>query len=219
MESFFVLGGVNMKKRIIFDQDNTLVTWTDDSYNTLDTTFKKLEISLTKEDKEIIIEAICEYEDYYDTYTKTNMIDFVNKKLNKTLPNIWLDIWLEELSNRDSILEPNVLEILEYLSQKYEIIVLTNWFTYSQKNNLNKLQVLQYINLVIGTDQVKNKPNKEAFLKACGNVPVEECIMIGDSFKTDILGAYEAGLDAIWYNPKNKQLKQKIKVKQINNLI
>lgn len=47
-----------MKKRIIFDQDNTLVTWTDDSYNTLDTTFKKLEIPLTKEDKEIIIEAI-----------------------------------------------------------------------------------------------------------------------------------------------------------------
>ena len=43
--------------------------------------------------------------------------------------------------------------------------------------------------------------------------------MIGDSFKTDILGAYEVGLDAIWYNPKNKQLKQKIKVKQINNLI
>lgn len=126
---------------------------------------------------------------------------------------------VRRLSNRDSILEPNVLEILEYLSQKYEIIVLTNWFTYSQKNNLNKLQVLQYINLVIGTDQVKNKPNKEAFLKACGNVPVEECIMIGDSFKTDILGAYEAGLDAIWYNPKNKQLKQKIKVKQINNLI
>ena len=37
-----------MKKRIIFDQDNTLVTWTDDSYNTLDTTFKKLEIPLKK---------------------------------------------------------------------------------------------------------------------------------------------------------------------------
>ena len=132
-----------MKKRIIFDQDNTVVTWTDDNYNTLDTTFERLKIPFTKKDKELIIEAICEYEDYYNIYTKSNMVDFVNKKLNKTLPDIWLDIWLEELSNRNSILEPNALEILNYLSQKYEVVVITNWFTYSQKNNLNKLQVLR----------------------------------------------------------------------------
>ena len=208
-----------MKKRIIFDQDNTLVTWNDESYHTLDMAFEKLNISLKKHEKELIIDAICTYEEHYEIYTKENMIYFVNQRLGKNLPDIWLDIWLEELSNRNSVLEPNALKILEYLSSKYEIVVLTNWFTYSQKNNLNKLQALKYINFVIGTDHVKNKPNKEAFLKACGDVPKEDCIMIGDNFETDIVGAYESGLDAIWYNPKNKQLNQKIKVKQIHNLI
>ena len=208
-----------MKKRIIFDQDNTLITWNDESYDTLDAVFEKLNISLKKSEKELIIDAICTYEEHYEIYTKANMVCFVNQKLDKNLPDIWLDIWLEELSNRNSVLEPNALKTLEYLSSKYEIVVLTNWFTCSQKNNLNKLQILKYINSVIGTDYVKNKPNKEAFLKACGNYSVEECIMIGDSFETDIVGAYEAGLDAIWYNPKKKPLNQKIKVKQIHNLI
>ena len=43
--------------------------------------------------------------------------------------------------------------------------------------------------------------------------------MIGDNFDIDILGAYSAGMDAIWYNPKHKQPKQKIKVDEIDNLM
>ena len=108
---------------------------------------------------------------------------------------------------------------MNYLNEKYELVVLTNWFSNSQINILKKLGILHYFNEIIGTDQVLNKPNKEAFLKACGNYKIEECLMIGDNFDIDILGAYSAGMDAIWYNPKHKQPKQKIKVDEIDNLM
>ena len=144
---------------------------------------------------------------------------YINKKLNKLLPENWIDIWLEQLSNRYALLEPNTKDILNYLNEKYELVVLTNWFSNSQINILKKLGILHYFNEIIGTDQVLNKPNKEAFLKACGNYKIEECLMIGDNFDIDILGAYSAGMDAIWYNPKHKQPKQKIKVDEIDNLM
>lgn len=208
-----------MIKRVIFDQDNTLVKWREENWTTLDETFQKLNYKITTNDKSKIIESINNYEKKYSMYMKEDMYLYINKKLNKLLPENWIDIWLDQLSNRYALLEPNTKDILNYLNEKYELVVLTNWFSISQINILKKLGILHYFNEIIGTDQVLNKPNKEAFLKACGNYKIEECLMIGDNFDIDILGAYSAGMDAIWYNPKHKQPKQKIKVDEIDNLM
>lgn len=208
-----------MIKRVIFDQDNTLVSWLDEIWDTLDETFLDLNELLSKQDKEKIIEAIDTYEQFYSKYDKKDMYSYINQKLDKILPSNWIDIWLDKLSNRNTILEPNTKEILAYLKGKYELVVLTNWFSYSQKNILKNSQILDYFDDIISTDEVLNKPNKEAFLKACGNHKVEECIMIGDNFNTDIIGAYDAGMEAIWYNRKHKQQITKIKVQEIDNLI
>ena len=40
--------------------------------------------------------------------------------------------------------------------------------------------------------------------------------MIGDSFEADILGAIDIGLDAIFFNPKNKESQNGIKT--VNHL-
>lgn len=207
-----------MIKRIIFDQDDTLVTWKEENWNTLDETFIKLNYKLTKEDKQKIIECIDSYEEVYNRYVKEDMYIYVNKKLNKTLPENWIDIWLDKLSDRNILLEPNTKEILEYLKSKYELVILTNWFSKSQINILKKTGIYHYFNDVITTDEILNKPNREAFLKACGNHNPNECIMIGDNFKIDIIGAYNAGMDAIWYNPKHKKQIQKQKIIEIDNL-
>lgn len=207
-----------MKKRIIFDQDNTLVSWLEENWNTLDETFMKLNMQITKEDKQSIIECINSYEKSYNKYVKEDMYIYINKKLNKTLPESWIDVWLDQLSNRYVILEPNTKDILNYLKEKYELVILTNWFSSSQINILKKLKILDYFDEIIGTDEVLNKPNKEAFLRACGNHNIEECLMIGDNYKVDILGALDMGMDAIWYNPKHNKLTEKRKMIEIDNL-
>ena len=66
------------------------------------------------------------------------MYIYINKKLNKTLPESWIDVWLDQLSNRYAILEPNTKDILNYLKEKYELVILTNWFSSSQINILKK---------------------------------------------------------------------------------
>ena len=48
------------------------------------------------------------------------------------------------------------------------------------------------------------KPNKNAFINACGNINPSECMMIGDSYEKDILPAYEAGLQVIFFNRVRK---------------
>ncbi|MCK4433243.1 MAG: HAD family hydrolase, partial [Methanomicrobia archaeon] len=36
----------------------------------------------------------------------------------------------------------------------------------------------------------------------------EECLYVGDSYGTDILGAKKAGMQTCWFNPKNLPLPQ-----------
>lgn len=47
------------------------------------------------------------------------------------------------------------------------------------------------------------KPRIEIFRIALDKTEcvASECIMIGDSYKADMIGAYGAGMDGIWYNP------------------
>lgn len=207
-----------MIKRVIFDQDNTLITFLDDIWYTLDDTFEDLNYQFNNNKKQIIINCVAKYEEIYNQYNKEYMYKYINEELNEKLPIDWIDIWLDKLSNRKLTLEPYTKEILEYLKQKYELVVLTNWFSFSQINILKKANIYNYFDKFIGTDEVLNKPNMEAFIKGIGNHKPEECLMVGDNFNIDIIGAYQAGLEAIWYNPKHKQLNEKIKVIEIDNL-
>ena len=208
-----------MIKRVIFDQDDTLVTFTNEIWNTLDETFEELNYPFTDENKINIMKCIDDYEKYYNQYKKEYMYKYVNEILNEILPTNWIDVWLEKLYNRIVSLEINTIEILNYLKSKYELVVLTNWFASSQINTLKQLGIYHYFDEVIGTDNTLNKPNIEAFIKACGNNKIEECIMIGDTFKTDVMGAYNAGMEAIWYNRKHNQSLEKIRVIEIDDLI
>lgn len=207
-----------MIKRIIFDQDDTLVTFSGDIFDTLDYTFEELNYPFSSDKKQIIINSVKDYEKHYSQYKKEDMYDFVNTNLNEVLPSNWIDIWLEKLSNREITLEPFTKEILEYLKQKYELVILTNWFTYSQVNILKKAGIYDFFDKVIGTEEVYNKPNIESYIKAIGTHKPEECMMIGDTFDIDILGAYYAGLETIWYNRKHKEVEDNYGITEIDNL-
>ena len=47
------------------------------------------------------------------------------------------------------------------------------------------------------------KPNSDAYINACGNNKLNECVMIGDDILLDIIPAQKIGLKTIFVNSKN----------------
>lgn len=200
-----------MIKRLIFDFDNTLMMWKDEYKNAIKNTIKyyNLDIDYLKVD-----EVIGEYENYYDKYDKENMIKLINKKFNLNLGVDFIDKWLEELGSM-SDKDEELISLLYYLSKKYELVILTNWFKKSQTARIKKAKIDKFFKEIYGGDEFI-KPNPISYQTAMGNRNVDECIMIGDSYKTDIEGALKLGMKAIMITKKEIEPQNNLIV--INNI-
>lgn len=206
-----------MIKRIIFDIDNTLLPWRDEYIMAYKNALDEVGIKYTENDLEKIKKAEIDYENHYNIYDRKTMRDFINSRVPFDLPENYVDTYIKYLSFCYREEDKKIIPTLEYLSKKYELVILSNWFRENQENRLKSLGLDKYFIDSYYTDEVLNKPNKEAFIKACGPYKKEECIMIGDNYKIDIEGALNAGLSAILVDPDNKY-EYKNKIKNINEL-
>ncbi len=106
-----------------------------------------------------------------------------------------------------NMVRPGVMEVVESLSKKFLIGVLTNGFNEVQYRKLRTTGLNRYIQRVIISDEIGiQKPDPRLFRYAeqeTGAKP-EEIIMIGDNPDNDIQGALNAGWQAICYNWKSK---------------
>lgn len=187
-----------MIKRLIFDLDNTLIMWRDSYKSAIKNTIQKYNLAV---DYLLVDEVIESYEKYYNYYSKEHMVELINHKFGLELDISFLDDWLIELGKMADI-EDDIIEVLEYLSGKYELVILTNWFKNSQLKRLEKVGIDKYFKEIYGGDKYI-KPSLESYKMAIGNRSASECIMIGDNYITDIEGAINAGLQAIMITNKD----------------
>ena len=204
-----------MVKRIIFDIDNTLILFKDDFIKYYAEIFPDKDLKKAKE----VYDALEFYEDEEDIYSEEAMLNFLNrkldydfdinmiKKINKEVAEKWVD-----KPDKD------IISTFEYLSKKYEIYALTNWFTDAQKRRLDKFGILKYFTKVIGTDMVKIKPNKEAYLMASNGLKMEDCLFIGDSPKKDLDVPYQMGAKVIHFDNNYKNNTEYPKIREIKEL-
>ena len=105
-------------------------------------------------------------------------------------------------------LVPGAIELLEYLRPKYRMFILSNGFVELQSRKMAAAGIDKYFDDVILSEEIGiNKPRPEFFeyaLKKTGSL-LEESIMIGDMFDTDIKGAANIGMENIFFNPKGEQ--------------
>lgn len=105
-------------------------------------------------------------------------------------------------------LMPGAIELLEYLRPKYRMFILSNGFKELQSRKMHSAGIDKYFDgLILSEDIGVNKPNRELYdhaLQKTGST-LEESLMIGDMFETDIAGAANIGMEQIYYNPKGKQ--------------
>lgn len=104
-------------------------------------------------------------------------------------------------------LMPGAIELLEYLRPKYNMYILSNGFKELQSRKMQTAGIDGYFDaLILSEDIGVNKPDRRLYDHAIAHTAskLEESLMIGDMFDTDIVGAANAGMDSIYYNPKRK---------------
>jgi YjjG family noncanonical pyrimidine nucleotidase len=121
-----------------------------------------------------------------------------------------------------TMLVPHAKELLDYLHPKYPLTIVSNGFVEVQYKKLNSCRLEQYFAHVVLSEAAQAlKPDKRIFEYALqlNNANASETIMIGDSYEADIVGAQNASIDQIYFNPALTQPdKNRPSTFQVNSL-
>lgn len=104
--------------------------------------------------------------------------------------------------------EPGLIALLKALKQKgIKLGVGSDMTAYIQYKKLEKLDVLQYMDFLVMSEEAgAEKPAPRFFdlcVKKAGCMP-KECVFIGDNIEKDVAGAARYGLVGTYYNPAGK---------------
>jgi putative hydrolase of the HAD superfamily len=95
-------------------------------------------------------------------------------------------------------------EVLEKLSKRFKLHIITNGFMEVQYKKLENSNLRQFFDRIFISEEIKSpKPSREIFMHALRNTNARkrESLMIGDSWEADIIGAMDAGIDQVHYAP------------------
>ena len=101
------------------------------------------------------------------------------------------------------------IEILNYLSNKYKLHIITNGFSEVQYKKINNSGLSDFFSTVTNSEMAgvkKPHPIIYEFALTTANVSKENAIMIGDCIEADIKGALNFGIEAIFFNPDEKEV-------------
>ena len=213
-------------KHLFFDLDHTLWDFETNSKNALSLIFNAEELA-----KRGVPDFAHFYECYYEVngywwrqyhHKKISKEELRTKRFYETLLRFQVDDatlaerigeQYLELSPLQTALFPDTLEVLEYLDGKYEMHIITNGFKEVApiKMELSGLQPY-FKNVFISEEIGHQKPERAIFDFALqqSSAIAEESIMIGDNMEADILGAKNAGMDQIYFNPNQKRRKDRV---------
>lgn len=180
-------------KRFIFDLDYTLLIpdWSRED------DFLRRVIPLEEQEeffrqKQLILNRYELEFPRYDFKTLSNFFENYGFSVSEEVISGWM------FHNGETIkaeVVGGVIELFKYLKKKNkDIIILTSWFSGTQTPRLKRTGLYEYIDQIIAGEDAM-KPDLESFELAIGNINKEDCIMIGDSIKSDKLGAENAGID------------------------
>ena len=122
--------------------------------------------------------------------------------------------YIEEMP-KDNHLFEGTIELLDYLSKKYTLHIITNGFHDVQHLKLKNSRIDNYFRTVTTSEEVGvKKPNPVIFHTAIekAKTAASKSIMIGDTFEADILGAEGVGMQTLFYNYRNQLLPKNYRV-------
>jgi putative hydrolase of the HAD superfamily len=207
-------------QHILFDLDGTLWDFHQNSKDTLHTLFGEHQLGT---------HLNCSFDVYYASYLQINdqywalfrenkidkfelrygrfnasfkAFDYENLDLAKTIN----DAYLLMSPYKTKLLE-GTLDLLDYLKDKYTLHIVTNGFPEVQHIKMSNSGLLPYFQELFISEEIGyNKPDKKIFEHIFEklNTTAENCIMIGDSWEADIIGAMNADMAYIYLGKESK---------------
>lgn len=205
-------------KHIILDMNGTFMFGYDefgDNQNYYETYIKRGHNRLSKPEVEQLLDKVYSYmsiryldESYYDRFPS------VEQAILKVTENTKYAEYKAEI---EDVFEEHELgtidaehqEALRYLSQQKPISILSNlwskkakWLSYLKKINALEL----FTHCEFSSEGPFMKPHPLFFEGLLNKLALKpsEVLFIGDSYRCDINGAYEVGIDSIWLSRENE---------------
>ena len=115
-----------------------------------------------------------------------------------------------DLRHTDIHLFPDALPTLDRLrAQGFRLALVTNGVSETHAEKVVGLGIRDHFDALLMPDVIGfAKPDARVFHTACRQLGVAagEAVMVGDSLVSDVAGARNAGLAALWYNPRRLPL-------------
>lgn len=193
---------------IFFDADETLFHF--DAFKGMQLMFSRKGIDFTEQD--------------FATYQEVNQplwVDYQNGTITAAqLKHTRFDSWAQKLGTTSAELNrafleamadicsvlPGAKELMESLTGKAQVGIITNGFTDLQAIRLARTGMDQYVKHVVISEEVGTaKPDVAIFehaLERVGNPCKTRVLMVGDNLHSDILGGINFGIETCWLNPQ-----------------
>lgn len=216
-----------MIKAVLIDIDDTIFDFEKCSKNSFLKTLEKFNLKFKEEDfsyfnkvndilwtkqklGEINIKEVFIKRDYL-------MGKYFNIDIEKGLFN---DLFVKFLYDEIEMVD-GIEDLLLYLSDKYKIFTASNGIYEMQENRLKKSNLDKYFDNIFVSDKIGfEKPDKKFFQKIMDLTKFsnDDLIMIGDSIKSDIIGAKNSKIKSIYFNKEDKKISDKNFTYQVKNL-
>jgi putative hydrolase of the HAD superfamily len=202
------------KKHLFFDFDDTL--WDFQKNSTLVLIELFYEYRLAEK-------LNAELNEFLAAYKKTNLLFWAqyhkrqidkqylrNNRFNETFKLFGYENYSENLKITEDYLnraphgkslKEDCVETLEYLKENYQLHIITNGFREVFALKMKACGIQRYFDqIIISEEHNAIKPDEKIFRLAelFAKTNAKECVMIGDSFESDIQGALNAGWEAIY---------------------
>ena len=217
-------------KDVFFDLDHTLWDFDKNSELTFDTIFNRNHPSVITKDfieKYVPINQECWKLYQYDKITheelRYNRLKYSFDAINYSISDEEIDLiandYIKFLPENNHLFD-GTLELLDYLKPKYNLHIITNGFASVQTKKMKNSNIDHYFETITNSEMAGvKKPHKNIFdfALSLANASKEESLMIGDSYEADIIGAQEAGIEAVFFNEQNIEVENP--VFQVNHLL
>jgi putative hydrolase of the HAD superfamily len=189
------------------------------------------------------------YLEFRDTYDRVNdglWADYRAHKINKdavkygrfrntllekniddeNLAQYMGDTFVNNCTENDSLVD-DAKEVVEELSKKYHLHIVSNGFVEAQYRKLEITGLRSYFKGITLSEEIKiQKPNRRFFEHAFKTVNARksQSVVIGDSWRCDIEGAINFGVDAIYFSyhgeaPENPNIRTIFKLNELLDIL